>query len=522
MRRYDVIVIGGGVNSLVVTDMLAKAGKKVAVIEAQEQVGGLASTQEFASGFKCNVFNDVVKWIDPLVIDKLDLKNHGLELIQPDVVRIALDENGKHILFHRDPKATATSIANHSEKDANAWGDFAQTIYKLAQFFEKLYALTPPSLPNIGLTEALGMRSMLGPIRKHGTRGLVDLMRVAPMMMPELVDEWFENELLRATVSTAGIHHLSFGPFAAGTGYNLLHQHVHSGGVFHHAQFVKGGTGNLTAALQSYAESVGVEICTGTTVKSIDVENGICSGITLGDGESVEAAQIVSGLDPNNTFMNLVGPANLNPNFNTQLNNIRYRGSAARIHFALNSLPEIPNVYEDQLGAVFSIAPSIEYLERAADSVKYGRLPDSPYMEFTIPSVVNPDFAPNGKHVLSATIQNAPYTMRDQHWSEGVKNQLQQNVIRVLENYLPGISSKIESSSLLTPVDMEDQFNLTEGNLNHGEMTLDQFMFMRPTITTAQYRTPIKNLYLCGPGTHPGGGLHGTNGFNAAQEILKG
>ena len=143
-------------------------------------------------------------------------------------------------------------------------------------------------------------------------------------------------------------------------------------------------------------------------------------------------------------------------------------------------------------------------------------------MEFTIPSVVNPDFAPNGKHVLSAPIQNAPYTMRDQHWSEGVKNQLQQNVIRVLENYLPGISSKIESSSLLTPVDMEDQFNLTEGNLNHGEMTLDQFMFMRPTITTAQYRTPIKNLYLCGPGTHPGGGLHGTNGFNAAQEILKG
>ncbi len=474
MNRYDVIVIGGGVNSLVAANMLGKSGKKVVVLEAQDQLGGLATTQEFSSVFKCNVFNDTVKWIDPRVMDKLDLNSHGLELIQPDVVRIALDKNGNHIAFHRDAKATAASITNQSEKDANAWSDFTEYVHKLAQFFEKLYALTPPSLPNVGLKEALGMRSMLGPVRKHGTRGLVDLMRVAPMMMPELVDEWFENELLRAAVSTAGIHHLSFGPFAAGTGYNLLHQHVHSGGVFHHAQFVKGGTENLAMALQSSAESAGVEIRTGTPVKSIDVENGVCSGVTLGDGESIEAAQVVSGLDPNNTFKNLVGASNLNPNFNTQLNNIRYRGSAARI-----------------------------------------------YVEFTLPSEVNPDFAPDGKHVLSATVQNAPYKLRDQAWNEVTKNQLTQNVIRVIENYTPGFSSKIESSSLLTPMDMEGQFGLTEGNLNHGEMTLDQFMFMRPTASTAQYKSPVENLYLCGPGTHPGGGLHGTNGFNAAREMLK-
>ena len=364
------------------------------------------------------------------------------------------------------------------------------------------------------------MRSMLGPVRKHGTRGLVDLMRVAPMMMPELVDEWFENELLRAAVSTAGIHHLSFGPFAAGTGYNLLHQHVHSGGVFHHAQFVKGGTENLANALRSSAESTGVDIRTVAPVKSIVVENGICSGVILVDGESIEAAQVVSGLDPNNTFKHLVGASNLNPNFNTQLNNIRYRGSAARIHFALNGLPEIPGVSQDQMGTVFSIAPSIEYLERAADSIKYGRVPEAPYVEFTLPSVFN-DFAPDGKHVLSATVQNAPYKLRDQAWNEDLKIQLTQNVIRVIENYTPGFSSKIESSSLLTPVDMEAQFGLTEGNLNHGEMTLDQFMFMRPTMSAAQYKSPIENLYLCGSGTHPGGGLHGTNGFNAAREMLK-
>ncbi len=521
MSQYDVIVIGGGVNSLVAANMLGKDGKKVLMLESRDQVGGLASTIEFTPGFKCNVINDVVQWIDPRVMDKLYLESHGLELIQPDVPRIALGENDNHIAFHCDPNQTAESIANHSEKDAQVWQEFTEYIQKLAQFLEKLYALTPPNLPNVGLKDAFGMRSMLGPIRKHGTRGLVDLMRVTPMMMPELVNEWFENELLRTAVSTAGIHHSSFGPFAAGTGYNLLHQHVHGGGVFHNAQFVKGGTGELANVLSLSAESAGVEIRTDAKVDAINVENGICYGVTLNDGRPIQADQIISGLDPNNTFINLVGPSNLNPNFHTQLKNIRYRGSTARIHFALNGLPEINGVLADQLGTVFSIAPSIEYLERASDAVKYGRLPENPYVEFTIPSVINPDFAPNGKHVLSATVQYAPYHLRDQQWSDELKSQLKENVIRVLENYAPRISSKIKSSTVLSPIDLESQFGLTEGNLNHGEMTLDQFMFMRPTMSTAQYKTPIDNLFLCGPGTHPGGGLHGTNGFNAAREMLK-
>jgi phytoene dehydrogenase-like protein len=452
---------------------------------------------------------------------ELNLKTHGLDLIQPDVVRIALGENGKDILFHHDPKLTAASIANHSEKDAARWIDFTEYIQKLTHFLEKLYALTPPSLPNVGLKDLLGMRSMLGPLTKHGSRGLVDLMRVAPMMMMELMDEWFENELLRGAISTAGIHHLSFGPFSAGTGYNLLHQHVHSDGVFHHAQFVKGGSGNLANALRSSAESANVEIRTHAKVSTINVENGICSGVTLQDGESIEAKKVVSGLDPNNTFINLVGPSNLNPNFNTQLNNVRYRGSVARVHFALNELPSIKGITADQMGTVFSISPSIEYLERASDAVKYGRIAENPYVEFTIPSIINSDFAPDGQHVLSATVQYSPYSLRDQQWSDELKTQLKNNVIRVLENHIPNFSSIVKTALVLSPVDLENQFGLTEGNLNHGEMTLDQFMFMRPTISSAQYKTPIENLYLCGPGTHPGGGLHGANGFNAAREILK-
>jgi len=339
MERFDIIVIGGGINSLVTASLLGKAGKKVVVIEARDKIGGLASTDEFAPGFRCNMINDTVKWIDPRVMKDLNLETNGLALIQPEVVRVALSENGENISFNRDPKLTAASIANFSQKDAKSWQAFIKYIEKLAQFLERLYQLTPPELPNIGLSEILPMRSMLGPVFKHGTRGLVDLMRVAPMMMPELVDEWFENELVRSAISMAGINHLSFGPFAAGTGYNLLHQHVHGKGVFHNTQFVKGGTGELAQVLASVAESNNVEIRTGSKVKSIDVENGRCSGISLTDGELIQADQVVSGLDPKNTFMNLVGTSNLNPNFHTQLNNIRYRGSTLEFILPLINFP---------------------------------------------------------------------------------------------------------------------------------------------------------------------------------------
>ena len=521
MSRYDIVVIGGGLNSLVTASILGKSGKKVLVLEARDQLGGLATTSEFTSGFKCNMINDTVKWVDPRIIKQLNLESHGLELHSPDLVRIALGENGQHISFYRDPNQTAGSIANFSKKDAKEWKSFTEYITNLTHFLEKLYELTPPELPNIGFKEAISMRAMLSPIWRHGTRGLTDFMRVAPMMMPELMDEWFENTLLRSAVSTAGIHHLSFGPFSAGTGYNLLHQHVQSDGVFHNTKFIKGGTGQFANALKLSAESVNVEIRTNVSVSDINVEGDVCSGVTLESGETIQANQVVSGLDPQNTFINLVGPSKLNPTFATQLRNIKYRGSTARIHFALNALPEIKGVTEDQMGTVFSASPSIEYLERTSDSVKYGRLAEDPYVEFSIPSVINPEFAPDGKHVLSATVQYAPYHLRDQVWSFELNEQIKNNVVRVLDNYIPDFSSLIEVTSVLSPKDLEDKFGLTEGNLNHGEMTLDQFFFMRPTMSAAQYKSPIKSLYLCGSGTHPGGGLHGTNGFNAAREILK-
>ena len=521
MKQYDIIVIGGGVNSLVTANLLAQSGKKVLLLEKREEVGGLASTFEFTPGYKCNLINDVIKWIDPRVLKQLDLKNQGLEFIEQETLRIALDDEGNMIAFEKDPEKTAASIKNHSKIDADKWVEFTEYINKLAQFFERLYELTPPYPPDIGLKDVLGMRSMLKPLMKHGSRGLIDLIKVAPMMMPELVDEWFENKLLRSAIATSGIHHLSFGPFAAATGYNLLHQHTHSNGIFHNARFVKGGTGTLTKILRTSAESLNVEIQTNSKVNSIDIKKGSCFGVTLENGEAILGQRIVSGLDPNNTFKNLVGFSNLEPTFHTQIQNIKYRGAIARAHFALNDLPKISGIDSDKLGAIFSFCPSIEYLEKASDAVKYGNIAENPYIEFTVPSVINQDFAPNKKHVLSATLQYAPYKLRNQKWTTELKSNLNKQVVQILGTLIPNFSNMIESSTLFSPLDLENEFGLTEGNLNHGEMTLDQLLFMRPTMSSSQYKTPIENLFLCGPGTHPGGGLHGTNGYNAAKAILK-
>lgn len=521
MKTYDVIVIGAGINGLVTASILGKKGKRVLILESRDKIGGIASSMEFAPGFTCNVVHDTIKWIDPRLMKILDLDTNGLQLVEPEILRVNLGDNSEHITFYRDIDKTINSIAKYSKKDSKRWEDFISYIKKLSQFLEKLYQLPPPVLPNLGIKEVLGMRSLLSPIRKHGSQGVVDLLRVAPMMMPELADEWFENELLRSCISTAGIHHLSFGPYAAGTGYNLLHQHVHSNGLFHNIKFVKGGIEQFATVLKEVAERFNVEIQTSAKVISINTDQNVCNGVTLENGKKITAKQIVSALDPNNTFFNLVGPSNLTPDFRTQINNIRYRGSTARVHFALNKLPVVKGVNNEHLKTVFSISPSIEYLERASDAAKYGQIPDNPYIEFVIPSLLESNFAPKDKHVLSATIQYAPYHLRDTEWSDSIKDQLKNNIVDTLEKVIPNIRSIIKHTYILSPLDLENEFGITEGNLNHGEMTLDQFMFMRPTISSSQYRTPINNLFICGPGTHPGGGLHGTNGYNAAMEILK-
>ncbi|MAH97912.1 MAG: hypothetical protein CMA12_00995 [Euryarchaeota archaeon] len=521
MKHYDVIVIGSGINSLSSAALLAKAGKSVLVLEARKSIGGMASTIDFSPEHKCNIITDSIKWINPKLLQELHIRSEDLQIFKPEITHIALGEDNEHIYFHQDPRKTANSIKNLSVKDAEHWEDFTSYIKKLTEFLERLYQNTPPKLPDIGVSETFSMKNLLNPILRHGTRGIVDLLRVAPMMMPEMMDEWFENNLLRGALSSIGIHHSSLGPFAASTGYNFLHQHLYSNGVIHSNTFIKGGTVKFAEVLQNISKSHNVEFRVNAKVKSIKLDNEFCKGVVLENGDEIESNIVVSGVDPKNTFINLVGSPNLNPNFRTQVRNIKYRGSIARMHFLLRDLPNIHNIRKEDMATMFSICPSIEYLERASDSMKYGCLPDNPFISFCFPTLLNPDFSSGGNHILSSTIQYVPYRLRKQKWGSETNEILKQITIKTLEKFIPGFNKLIESCTIYSPKDLENEFGLSEGNLNHGEMTLDQFMFMRPTISTAQYKAPFKNLYLCGPGTHPGGGLHGTNALNSVKEILK-
>ncbi|MFL2983683.1 MAG: phytoene desaturase family protein [Candidatus Neomarinimicrobiota bacterium] len=522
MGRYDIIIIGSGVNSLVAAAILARKGKKILILEARKTIGGLASTIEFAPGFNSNIIHDAIKWLDPRVLKELEIESNGLELIDIDIKRIALGPNKKeHILFHKDPIATSESISKYSNLDAEKWIRFTEYVDRLTKFLEQLYQLTPPELPNIKFMDALSMRSLLNPIFKQGFQGLVDLARTAPMMMPEFMDEWFENELLRSALAAAGTSGLSYGPYAAATGYNFLHQHLYSKGIIHNAHVVKGGTGNIPETLKQILESYDVELRTNAKVTSINIKKNIYESVSIDNGEIITSDQVISGLDPNNTFINLIGAQNLNPNFHTQIKNIKYRGSTARVHFGFKEMPEIEGINEQQMNTIFSFCPSMEYMERASDAVKYGSISNNPYVEFSIPTIINPEFSLEGKHIISATVQYAPFHLRNCEWNSATKEQLCQNTIKVLEKKIPQFSKLIETTAVYTPKDLENEFGLTEGNINHGEMTLDQILFMRPTASSSQYSTPFENLYLCGSGTHPGGGIHGMNGYNAAKKVLE-
>ena len=520
MKDYDVIIIGGGINSLVSASLLANKKKSILLLEAKDILGGTAASEEFSKGFKCNIAHDYIRWIDPRVIKELNLLDYGLKFREPNSLRVSLDKSGNHIFFNSDPKITLESIASHSKDDANKWIDFTNFILKITKFFEPLYEITPPKLSSMGFKDVFTMRKLLNPFMNFGRKGIVDVVRTAPMMMPELLDEWFDSELLRASLSSSGITNLTQGPFSSATVLNFIHNHIHSSGKIHNAKFVKGGTENFVKILLEIALEKGVDVKTGSKVKSIKCNSGVSEGVILLNGEEYNSNIIISSLDPTNTFFNLVGNDHITPKFQTQLKNIKYRGSTARVHFSLKQCPKIKGIREDQLDTIFSINPSVEYLERAFDDAKYGRISSNPYVEFCIPSISIPDYAPSGKHVLSATVQYIPYHLRNDKWNDALKDKVISNVIRVIENYIPNFSKLIENSKIITPVDLELSQGLTEGNLNQGEMTLDQFFFMRPTLSTSQYKTPIKNLYLCGSSTHPGGGPHGTNGINSIKNII--
>jgi phytoene dehydrogenase-like protein len=520
--QCDVIIIGGGHNGLVAASYLAKTGLKTLVLERRELVGGISVTEEIAPGFRCSTVAHTPGPLMPRVMSDLQLERAGLELINPTVRVTTLNPDGPLLSIYEDPERTAKELERFSSADAQNYPEFERRFARIGKVLAPLLEMTPPSLDNPKPGEIWDLSKVGRAFRGLGKRDAYRVLRWGPMAVADLAAEFFDNERLRATVASRGIFGSFAGPWSAGTSTPLLWQAAHNGKAIGPASFVKGGMGALSAVLAKVALNSGAEIKTQAEVAQVRVEDNRATEVVLRDGTEIKSRAIVSSADPKTTFLNLVDPLDLDPNFISKIRNYRSAGSAAKLNLALSSLPEFVGVEnaEESLSGRIQIGPDIDYLERAFDAAKYGEYSKHPFMDITIPSILDPSLAPSGAHVMSIHVQFAPYTLKNGDWNSR-REEFGDHVVNELAEYAPTIKNLIVGRQLITPLDLEKTYGLNGGHLMHGEQSLDQFFTFRPLIGWAQYRTPIAGLYLCGAGTHPGGGVTGGPGANAAHEIIK-
>jgi phytoene dehydrogenase-like protein len=522
MSNYDAIVIGAGHNGLVTAAYLAKAGKKVLVLERRTVIGGIAATEEIFPGFKFATAAHLASSFAGEVSADLDLTRHGLEILPLDPLLFAPNLNGAPLIIARDPAKAVEEIGRHSKNDASRYPEFCARLKTLAGFLRTIYGLSLPDKAKPGEFNLMELLKVGLKFHGLGDKEGYEFLRILPMSIADLLHEWFDSELLKASLAASSMLGSFVGPRQQGTAYNLLyHQIGESNGALRTAGFVRGGIGILTAALARAAQHLGAEIRVGAEVAKVVTKQGAASAVALVNGEEIAATAVVSSADVKRTFLELVEPTYLDPHFLLQVENIRGRGTVAKINLALDSLPKFTQQESQaQLGGVIHIGPTLDYLERAADDAKYGRYSKHPFLEITIPSVGDPTLAPAGKHVMSVWVQSAPYGLRESNWQDQ-REALGDMVVKLIDEYAPGFENSILHRQVLTPLDLEQTYGLTGGHLYHAEMALDQIFFMRPVPGWARYRTPIDQLYLCGSGTHPGGGITGLPGYYAAKEVLK-
>jgi phytoene dehydrogenase-like protein len=526
-NQYDVIVVGAGHNGLVAAAYLAKAGRKVLVLESRERVGGAAVTEELFPGYRVSSVADGAGYLVPEVVRDLKLESHGLEIAPSQAVVWLPQPDGRHLTLWRDVERTVREIVPFSAADARAYPGFVELMGKLAGVVGGLAGITPPDIPDVSWKDLPPLRPLLGPIRRVGRKHISDLLRVLPMPVTDLLDEYFESEALRAVIAAGGVRDITWGPKEAGTAYTLLyHWALSDTGLFRSAGEVRGGMGALSQALAAAARAFGAEIRTGAAVERIQVDERVARGVVLAGGEALAAHQVVSNADPRTTFLGLLDPTRLDPAFVKHVRNVKYRGSAARIHLAVRGLPEFAALRDaseedlERLHGAIQIAPTVDYLQRAYDCTKYGECSPRPYLDLRIPTLTDPSLAPEGHHLISITAKFAPYQLREGHW-ETRSEAFTETVIDALAEYVPKLRDGIVHRHTRVPTDLERDFGLPEGSGHHGEITLDQFFHMRPIPGYADYSAPVGNLFLCGAGCHPGGGVTGLPGRNAAREILK-
>lgn len=522
-KPYDVIIIGAGHNGLVAAACLAQAGKHVLVLERRNLLGGAAATEEIFPSFKINTGASDAGLFREEIISDLDLKKHGLEFLESPAAVFAPQPNGSALTLWRDEQKSLAEIARHSTKDAERFPAFVRLVSELTEVLHSITLLTPPSVSELKFEELLPWLNTGRKLKNLGKHEMMEFLRVLPMTVVEFLNEWFESEALKAVLGAASVAGSMQGPQASGTAFIMLYHYLGAAnGGFKASRFVRGGIGQLSNALANSAKKHGAEIRLGAEVAQIKLEVGKAVGVVLKSGEEVSAKFIVSNADPRRSFFDLVGAPNLGPTFVRRVRNIRYRGTTAKVNLALDGLPAFKGITEaeSQLSGHIIICPNLEYLERAYDDAKYGRYSQQPYLDIVIPTVLDASLAPAGKHIMSIIMQYAPYKLRESHWDD-MREKLGDHIINTLVQYAPNLKELILHRHVLTPLDYEREYALTEGGEFHGQMGLDQLLFMRPVAGFGQYRTPIARFYLCGAGTHPGGGVTGAPGYNAAREILR-
>lgn len=523
-QKYDVIVIGGGHNGLTNAAYLAKAGKKVLVLERRHVLGGAAVTEEIIPGFLFSECSYVVSLLRPEIIRELNLPKHGLEILPLDGTFTPMP-NGDHLWRMNDHAKTVREIRRHSRVDAEAYEEFSKMMTPMCRFVKPLLSMIPPDPTTLKPKDLKQLHFLLQRFRDLSSDERYTLVQLMTMSAADFLDQWFETDVLKATMSASGIIGTFLGVRSPGTAYVLLHHYMGEiDGAFRSWGFSRGGTGAISNAIAAAAREAGAEIRTKAGVTKILVKNGRACGVALDSGEEIAAKVISSSVDPHLTFERFLEAKELPGDFVEEVKRYKFRGSSGKVNLALDALPEfkcLPGEGAHLRGAI-SISPGVEYMERAYDDAKYGRFSRRPYVDMVIPSLTDPSVAPPGKHVLSCFVQYAPYKLAPNGgtWDDQ-REAFGDNVIATLGEYIPNLKNIIIARQVLTPLDLEREFGLTQGNIFQGELSLEQLFFLRPVPGWAYYRTPVDRLYMCGSATHPGGGIMGAPGRIASQVILK-
>jgi phytoene dehydrogenase-like protein len=539
--KYDAIVIGAGHNGLTAAAYLARAGRKVLVLERRHVIGGAAVTEEIFPGFRFSVCSYVVSLLRPEIIRELELARHGLEILPLDGTFTPM-LNGNYLWRVNDHARTFREISRHSRLDAEVYDEYGRAMVDMGRFAKDILAMTPPDPFSMKLRELRTLADLGKRFRALSEHDRANQLQLLTMSAIDFLDQWFETDVLKATMAASGIIGTFLGVRSPGTAYVLLHHYMGEiDGAFRSWGLSKGGTGRVSEAIALAAHAAGAEIKISAPVKNILIENGQATGVVLDNGDYYLGKTVLSSVDPRLTFMKMVGADRLPNEFVEDIERYKFRGSSGKVNLALDTLPDFTCLpgHGPHLRGAISISPSVDYMERAYDDAKYGRYSRRPYVDIVIPSLTDPSVAPPGKHVMSCFVQYAPYHLRTAagapagaegngsasgedapHPWDVERDAFGETVIDAIAQFAPNIRHCIIDKQVLTPLDLEREFGLSEGNIFQGELTLEQLFFLRPAAGWADYRTPIKRLYLCGSATHPGGGIMGAPGRNAAMKLM--